>query len=59
MGDRNWQGGAVLAAKIDPARPILAAERFFRYRSLAVFKFQIPGKFIPRNLLTKGNPRNF
>ena len=25
------RGGPVLAAKIDPARPILGADRFFRY----------------------------
>ena len=28
---RNWQGGPVLAAKIDPGGPILAADQFFRY----------------------------
>ena len=26
QGDRNWQGGPVLAAKIGPAGPILAAK---------------------------------
>ena len=34
MEDQNWQGGPVLAAKIGLARPILAADRFFRYRSV-------------------------
>jgi len=30
MGDQNWQGGPVLAAKIGPGGPILAADRFWR-----------------------------
>ena len=33
MGDRNWQGGPVLAAKIGPGGPFLAADRFFRYNA--------------------------
>ena len=34
MGDRNWQGEPVLAAKIDPGGLFLAADRFFRYSAL-------------------------
>ena len=34
MGDRNWQGGPVLAAKIGPGRPFLAADRFFSLQAL-------------------------
>ena len=33
-GGRNRQGGPVLAAKIGPAGPILAADRFFRYNGV-------------------------
>ena len=31
MGDRIWQGWTILAAKIGPGGPFLAADRFFRY----------------------------
>ena len=38
MGDRNWQGGPILAAKIGPGGPVLAADRFFRYSTIIVVR---------------------
>ena len=37
MGDQNWQGGPVLAAKIGPGVLFLVADRFFCYRPLEDF----------------------
>ena len=39
MGDQNWQGGTVLAAKIGPGGLFLAADRFFHYRPHLVKPF--------------------
>ena len=34
----HFHGGPNLAAKIGPGGPFLAADRFFRYRPIVVFK---------------------
>ena len=38
MENQNWQGGPVLTAKIGPGGPLLAADRFFRYSTIMLFK---------------------